>query len=212
MYARLLPAFDIIDGGPNIDDADVGSHSYKDAFGHGYGFNGEVWIRFSPSIYLLFLGGMSRFEGGRTLATVDGYDMQLDDLAFTYLAVGGAFVAPISLFTLSTGKVDDLKGLVLTFQFNMGAAFQPLVKAEITNSPPTSVNLTGERFDYWKQRIRFVGHVAVGFEYRVGPFSLLGDIGVRTFGRPTPATEPSWWSGGATMITYPIRVGFSYRF
>lgn len=212
LYVRILPAIDLIDGGPNIDHATSGSDRYKDAFGSGYGLNMEAWLRLQNNYYLLIQGGMTRFEGYRHLRTIDGYDYHLTDLSGTYFTIGGAFAFPLASLFETSVDLDDSQGWIATFMFNGGIVLCPKVDMYVDSSPPLANDLTGMRLDYWKARVGFAGQVALGIEYRVGPFALLVDIGVRTFGRPVPATEPRWWSAGATMITYPIRFGASYRF
>jgi hypothetical protein len=213
IYVRVLPLIDVIDGGPNIAHADFGSPAYKDAFSHAFGMNVEVSLRFIPNIYLVISGGMALFDGHKTLTTVDGYDLVLEDMGLTYLTIGGTFMTPIALLTRKWGKVDDLQGLQVTFSFAGGAVFQPALKMLITDSPPPpDPDLTGTREDFWKRRIGFCGSVHVGIDYRVGPFSLLLDVGVKTYGKPLADTPDPTFSAGEAMVIYPLRFGFCYRF
>jgi hypothetical protein len=57
-----------------------------------------------------------------------------------------------------------------------------------------------------------VGSVHVGIEYRVGPFSLLVDAGVKTYGKPIADTYDPTFAAGEAMVIYPLRFGFCYRF
>gem|GEM_PF-3475943 len=213
LYVRVLPALDAIDGGPNIDHADQGTGTYKEAFSPGVGVNFEFWTRFESCIYMTVQVGATRFEGGHTLDTMDpGLNYRLRDMTIFYATIGGAFTGPLAFLTRTTGKVDDLQGLLGIVHFNLGIGYQAALKAEWGEVSSSYPYVTGDTFDFWKSAARFVGQFAIGLSYRAGPFSLLVDIGVRTFGRPRPDTEPRWWSGGATMITYPIRAGASYRF
>jgi hypothetical protein len=175
--------------------------------------NIEVSLRFIPNIYLVISGGMALFDGFRSLTTTDGYSVVLEDMELTYLTIGGTFLTPIALITRKWGKVGDLQGLQASFSFAGGAVFQPRVKMQVNSSPPPpDPDLTGQRLDFWKRRIGFCGSVHIGVEYRVGPFTLLFDIGAKTYGKPVADTPDPTFSAGEAMVIYPLRFGFAYRF
>jgi hypothetical protein len=239
VYMRLLPVGEFIDGGPNIDSAPRGSNTYQDAFGIGYGMNVEWWFRAVQNAYVTVSVGAVKFEGGPEMSTSEGYRFKLSHYIPAFLAIGGAFAAPLS-YILGGEEADDLQGLVGVFSFNAGARYAPAVDMEIRGSPsaPGSVNLTGVETEFWRaayvghedthmkafgkeiDSAKVTGHVPVGFygsvhlglELRFGPFALIADVGISTFGKPSAATVPSRWSAGQAMITYPVRAGISIRF
>jgi hypothetical protein len=213
VYFRILPVVELIDGGPNLNKVERNPNTFEEAYWPGYGMNLEIWIRAVQNAYLTFSFGGAVFPGGHEMDRADGYRYKLNEYYPAYLAVGGAFAAPLS-YLVGGDQADDLQGIMGTFSFDMGMRYNLGTEMTYTASPttPGSVDRTGQETDFWHARVGFQGSVHLGLDLRFGPFSLIADVGIRTFGKHVSATHPEKWAQSEAMITYPVRAGVSIRF